>query len=102
MYTWVRSTRISSGKQPQATEWALEIAGYVNGKFGLNAIVEVNVTGHINEIHWVVKYDSLADLEQARMATIADEGMQQRLAVSAEQGLFVENSAVDNIYQTIG
>ena len=101
MYTWVRTIEISTGKQPQATEWALEIAGYVNEKFGLNAIVQVNVTGRPNQLHWVVTHESLGDFEQARFATLADEGMQQRLAESAEQGLFIQNSAVDAIYQSI-
>ncbi|MGB3716088.1 MAG: hypothetical protein WA996_16810 [Candidatus Promineifilaceae bacterium] len=101
MITWVRTAEIRDGKALPAIEFGLKVAGYVNDKFGLNVTVERNVTGKLNQLHWVVTYDSLAAFEEAAAATSADEGYQQLLAESSENELFFANSVVDNLFQSI-
>ncbi|MGB3715759.1 MAG: hypothetical protein WA996_15135 [Candidatus Promineifilaceae bacterium] len=101
MFSWVRTVDIRDGKALPAIEFGLKIAGYVNDKFGLNVAVQRNVTGMVNQLHWVVIYDSLTSFEEATAATTADEGYQQLLAESAEKELFFANSAVDSLYQSI-
>lgn len=101
MITLVRTVDIRDGKLLPATEWAIKAAGYVNDKFGLNAVVQRNVNGKVFRLHWVVTYDSMADFEEAGAATFADEGYQQLLAESTEKELFFASSVTDNLYQSI-
>ena len=101
MYTWVRTADIHDGQLLPAMEWALKVTSYVNDNFGMNAVVQRNVTGKQNQLHWVATHDSLASIEEVGAATFADEGFQQMMAESAELGLFIAQSVEDNIYQTI-
>lgn len=101
MFTWVRTADIRDGKALPAVEFGLKIAGYVKDRFGLEVSLERNVTGKINQLHWVVTYDSLASFEEIVAATNADDGYQQLLVEATEKELFFANSVVDNLYQSI-
>jgi hypothetical protein len=101
MITWVRTADVRDGKALPAVEFGLKVAGYVNDKFGLEVSLERNVTGMLNQLHWVVTYDSLAAFEEIVAATSADEGYQQLLAEATEKELFFAKSVVDKLYQSI-
>ena len=101
MITWVRTVDYRDGKANEAMELAVKAANYVNDKFGLNVVVEINVSGKISQLHWVATTDSLASLDEALLSVYADEGYQQMLEESAEQELFWDTSGRDRIFRSI-
>ena len=101
MFTFVRTADVRDGQILPAIEWALKVSGYLNDKFGLNIIVQRNLTGKTNQLHWVDNHDSLSRIEEVGAAIFADEEYQQMVADANERGLFFGQSIEDNIYQSI-
>jgi len=97
---FVRTASIRAGKAKEALAWAAQIATYVNQKHpGFNVQVLHNVAGPLNQIHWVGTCESLAAFEQIFMKLQTDPSYEALVAGAPE--LFVEGSAVDNLYRTL-
>lgn len=101
MITWVRTGDIRDGKARPAAEWALKIAAYINETFETNIIVQRNVAGPVNQLHWVSTYDSLASVEETSAKISEDPGYQQLMAELVEDPLFFAASVVDNLFRSI-
>ena len=96
----VRSARAQQGRSQAALPWAFEVATYLNENYPqVNVKVLRNISGPIDQVHWVARYESLAALEETRNTMAKDETYQK--LVGAFQSIFVLESAVDNIYATV-
>jgi len=96
----VRSARAQQGRAQVALPWAVQVANYLNEHYPeMNVQVVRNVNGPIDQVHWLVRYESLAVLEATRKKLDNDDDYQE--LVGAFQSIFVLSSAVDNIYATV-
>ena len=96
----VRSGEILDGKMAAAMEFAVKVASYVNANYpGLNVQVLRNVSGLVNQVHWVASYESLAALEEANAEINADPGYQEIVATA--EGLFAASTHVIRTYRTV-
>lgn len=103
MVRWTRTAAAQDGKEPQAFEWAVRVAKYVSDNFaGAQVLVLRNLSGPIFQIHWVVDYESLADLERVLQQVEGDAGYQDLLTESRDADLFDSRTVVDNYYISIG
>ena len=96
----MRSARAQQGRSQAALPWAFEVADYLNENYP-EVTVEVwrNISGPIDQVHWVARYESLAALEETRTKLEKDDTYQK--LVGGFQSIFVLESAVDNIYATV-
>jgi hypothetical protein len=101
MITFARSADIKDGKGMAAVEWALKVTSYLNKNFDMDTQLMQNVTGAVNQLHWVTTFDSLASLEVAIAKLNEDEGYLQHIAEANEMELFHGGSIVDHLYRTI-
>jgi hypothetical protein len=87
------------GKYGEAVEWALKVAKYFNDKdSGMRVRVLRNINGPWNEIHWSVRFESIAAMGESRASWPTDEGYQALLAET--EGMF-EPLVVDNFYEAV-
>lgn len=101
MITFVRTANVHDAKLPMAIEWALKVSAYINEKYGTNIGVQRNVAGMVNQVHWVNMHETMDEAMDLAAKLNMDEGFNQLLAESGEQGLFAANSVIDNFYQSI-
>jgi hypothetical protein len=102
MITWVRTAEIRDGKRLEAVQWALKTAAYVNNAFDLNITVQSNVSGQLNQLHWVGTYESMAGYDEAASKIFEDAGYQQLAREAVDQELYFGSSITDSFYRTIG
>jgi hypothetical protein len=96
----VRSARAQQGLAQAALPWAIQIANYVNENYPETHIeVLRNISGPIDQVHWVAKYESLAAMEETKKKLDKDDVYQELTAKF--QSIFVLSSAVDNHYETV-
>ena len=97
----IRSATAHQGKQGKAIEWALKVAKYFNDKYSdVNVRVMRNINGPTNQIHWAVRYGSLAAMEKNAAKWSTDAGYQDLLVEAGEQELFAA-LVVDNLYRVV-
>ena len=101
MITAVRTANIHEGKAPAAIEWALKAAHYINEKHGWNVQVMGNVTGMVNQIHWVSTHESLGVFEEKGTQLWADEGFLALVAEGTEAQLLVGSSITDTLFRSL-
>jgi hypothetical protein len=96
----VRSARAQQGRAQAALPFIVGVANYLKEHYP-EVSVEVlrNINGPIHQVHLVVRYESLAVLEATRDKLDNDDDYQE--LVGAFQSIFVLDSAVDNIYETV-
>jgi hypothetical protein len=100
MIYYTRSAEILDGKNAAAMEFAVKVASYVNDNYpGLNVRVLSNVSGQVNQVHWVSGYESLAALEETSAKIGADSGYQEIVATA--EGLFAASTHVTHLYRTV-
>ena len=99
--TAVRTANFQEGKAPAAIEWALKVANYINENHGWNVQVTQNVTGMLNQVHWVSTHESLGTLDERGAQLNADAGFQALIAEAAEAQLFVGSSITDALYRSV-
>jgi hypothetical protein len=96
----LRSARALQGEAPLALPFAVEVANYLNEHYPEISIeVWRNVSGPIDQVHWVARYESLADMESVRQRLEQDDAYQE--LVGGFQSIFVLDSAADSIYETV-
>ena len=78
------------------------MAGYLNEKYP-SAKVQVirNVNGRLDQVHWMVSYESLADMEELGKQLQEDAGYGELVAEAQGKGLFDGSTIVDNLYATV-
>ena len=100
MVYMVRSVRTEAAKDAEAVQWAVKVAAYVNETYpSINVRVLRNINGPLQAVHWAVRYESLAALEEISAKLGADAGYQELLAET--EGMFVPGTLVDNLYRTV-
>ena len=102
MITTVRSASISPGKIDEGFAFAVEIAHYINENLpGTTVQVLRNIGGKMAQVHWVSTYESLAAYEAYWTKLENDAGFKEKLAEARGNELYVADSIVDSLYQTI-
>jgi len=96
----VRSARAQQGRAQAALPFFVGVANYLKEHYPqMSPEVLRNINGPIDQVHLVVRYESLAVLEATRKKLDNDDEYQE--LVGAFQSIFVLDSAVDNIYETV-
>ena len=100
MIRFQRSIRTARGRGLEATQWAKDIAGYVNGQRSeANLQVFSLRFGNINTIVWQADFDNLAALDQYQQALNTDEGFWALIQKSYD--LFMEDSVDDTVLESL-
>lgn len=98
MITIVRTIEITPGKEKEATEIARKQGQYINDHYAKTQVMR-NIGGQLNQLHWVVNYESLVAMEAFRKKITADADFQ--VLIAKGEGLFVGGSAFDSIFEVI-
>lgn len=95
---WTRTAEITWGKDAQAIEWATRIMKYLNDAFPAQpGEVWTNIGADLAEIHWVRKYESLAEVERISAMMDADEKLQTLIKEMVDGGYL--RAASDRLYR---
>jgi len=98
MITLVRTTTVMPGKAVEARAFANEIGGVVSRVTNNTVRVGMRIGGNVNELCWIVQFDSLAQLEEQMGKWVSNAEFQA--AAKRTEGLFVPGSVNDQIFQT--
>ncbi|MCI5150295.1 MAG: hypothetical protein D3916_13070 [Candidatus Electrothrix sp. MAN1_4] len=60
-----------------------------------------NVGGLMGQVHWIARFETLAEYDAVMKRIANDEGYQDLFKEVAEQKLFDAGSLADRIYETI-
>jgi len=101
MAVWfTRTGEVAQGKVEEGLRWALKVAEHVN-KTSREIHVEVlnNISGRLDQIHWIMRSESLASFEEVISKIDADDKYQAFVREANDQGLFTK--IVDELYRVI-
>ncbi|MCI5125392.1 MAG: hypothetical protein D3925_13195 [Candidatus Electrothrix sp. AR5] len=101
MITSVRTANMNDGKIEAGFIWAVKVAAYISKKFSVDMQAVRNVGGLMGQVHWIARFDSLADYDAVMKKISNDEGYLNFFKEVAEQRLFDAGSLADKIYETI-
>ena len=101
MFVVARTIEIRDGKEMPAVEHALKIASYLKESLDWDVQVMRNVSGQLNQIHWVVNFESMAEYEAESNRAVGDETLGQMIAEGGEMELYHGNTARDSFFRTI-
>ena len=76
------TAKAAPGKLPAAMEWAMKVTEWSNKTYATGTEVLNNIGGDAWTIHWVAKFDSLAQYEETAAKFQADEEYQALLGFS--------------------
>jgi hypothetical protein len=98
VYLW-QSYMIKEGRAKEAWEYAAKIAAYAKENYSEYCTVEVlsNISGPAYQVHFLVKFESLAGFEETSANWFADPAVQELNAGGAE--LWVDSSFVNNLFR---
>jgi len=100
MIRWTRSARISSPKYfPQATQWAKQIAEFVNNKYKIQVSVYMDSFGEIGTIRWFCDYADLATLEKVGNQLNTDQEYWQKVIQASD--FIMQSSVCDTVMRAI-
>jgi hypothetical protein len=100
MIRWTRSLRIASAKYfPQATQWAKEIAEFVNKKYKIQVSVYMDSFGEIGTIRWFCDYEDLATMEKVRIQMDKDQEYWQKVFQASD--FIMQGSVHDTVMRAI-
>lgn len=99
MIVFTRTASIAPGMMMPAQAFGREIAGFIKDKNGTDVELLLPWGGNPNRIGWSARYASLAAMETAVAALLADRGYQELVASGG--GNFVAGSLHDEIWRTI-
>jgi len=98
MITLVRTTTVMPGRAVEARAFASEIGSVVSRITNNTVRVGMRIGGNVNELCWIVQFDSLAQLEEQMGKWVSNAEFQA--AAKRTEGLFVPGSVNDQIFQT--
>ncbi|MCB9155775.1 MAG: NIPSNAP family protein [Caldilineaceae bacterium] len=98
MITVVRTINVQQGQQEAAIAWVNKMAAYIKETYPpVQPSIVRNLSGAVNQLHWIVNWESLSAWEKHREKLAQDPKFHQ---IAAEnKGLFV--STTDNLYETV-
>jgi hypothetical protein len=97
---WSRTAEITWGKDAQAIEWAVRIMNYLNDTFPAPpGEVLTNVGADLAEIHWVRRFESLAEMEKVSAMMDADEKLDALTKEMVDGGFL--RAASDRLYRVL-
>ena len=103
MITLIRTADINDGMAQDAFAWAVQVSHYINDNVdGVEVTVMRNIGGPVYQVHWVSRYDSLAEYARLWAALEADPGYQELIEDARDVGFFVGMSIEDHIYEAVG
>jgi len=97
--TFVRSSCAMPGKIPEASQYIMKRAKWLNDNFGVEASVMVLFGGQVGRISMVAEQESVAQIEEIRRK-IMGGALPKELATGAE-GLFMPGETSDRIWLKI-
>ena len=101
MILTVRTTPITQGKIAEAMDFASKGRTVLREKCGWQGDVVSNLSGNINQIHWIGRFESLAAFEAWRQDMETNDDYNSLLKESADLGLFVTSAVADTFYQEV-
>lgn len=100
MYRFERSGRVKNGKWLEASQFAREIAEYINTKYPQGSLqVYAEFFDDIHSIHWYSDYKDLATFESLREQLLADQGYWAIVTKGMEW--FLEGSFRDRLMSSV-
>ena len=99
MVRWTRSAQIASGKFPQASQWAKEIAEFSNKKYKTQTSVYIDSFGEYGKIRWFCDFADFAAWEKVGSQLMADQEYLQKVNKAAD--LFIHGSVFDSVMRAI-
>ena len=97
---WTRTAEMAWGKDAQAIEWAIRITKYLNDAYPEQpGEVLTNIGADLAKIHWVRKYESLAEMEKYSSMLDADEQFQALVKEMVDGGFL--RAATDRLYRVL-
>lgn len=79
MVRWIRTSRITPGKNIEAVQFAKEIAEFGKKHGGPGASVYVDIFGEAGTIRWIADHEDLASFEKVSSKVGADPEFLQKL-----------------------
>jgi hypothetical protein len=99
---WVRTSRASAKKIPQALGWAKEVAAFAEKKFGIDEIrVSMAMVGDLGLIRWETDYADLKAFEEKMSAVMADQDYWALIHKAMSDELFIDGTGRDEIFKQI-
>ncbi len=86
----------------QAVDWAQKVNGYVHEHYDLKAQIATTVGGQLFQLHFIMTYDSLAQMEQLTNQATGDAGYQELVAQAFDGGLILGTDGKSTIYRSSG
>lgn len=101
MITVVRTTPFFQGKEREAMEWSIQAEKILREKCSWKGQIMVNISGPVNQVHWVSTYASLAESEAWDKEMQKNDAMQNLLKEAGERNLFESSGVKDHFYSTV-
>jgi|SRR5688500_8425957 len=99
---WMRTATIKNGRFMEAIAWGKEVAGYVEKKWGAGKCdVWVDAFGAVGTIRWSIDFTDLASIDKVQGAMMADPDYWKMVEKAMKSELFVDGSAVDNVFRSV-
>ena len=101
MYRFHRIARASRGYGPQAMQWAVEVANYINANYdSISVQAFVENFGDVGTVHWYADFEDMATFESFNMRLNADQEYWALVKNGAE--FFIEGNTHDTLTQSLG
>jgi hypothetical protein len=97
MITFVRTAVAAPGKGFDLLAYAKEIAATVKATIGKDLTTAIMVGGNANQVCWMLRYESLAELEATIDKLNSDAGYREM--VKKSEGIILANSVHDQIWR---
>ena len=99
MIYFSRTVNVNAGKMPESMEWSQRVVAYANENVGTSFRILQNVTGPLNQIHFVNTLPSLGALDEANNKFATDEGYAALAMEAMQKELF--GHMEDHLYRTV-
>jgi hypothetical protein len=99
MIHFTRTTSIAPGKVADALTFAGEMIEFITATQGQKMQLMLPIGGNPHRLRFYTSYDTLADMEKAQAAMMADAKYLSILGKSAS--LFIPGSAHDDIWRSL-
>ncbi len=90
-----RVARARGGKIMEAVQFAKEVAGHLNAKYGVTIQVYAELFGEVNRVFWDVDFKDLAAFEALNAQLLADQAYWGIVRQGVD--LFIEGSIHDTV-----
>lgn len=99
---WQRTATIANGKYLEAISWSKEVSSYIQGKWNTPTLnTWLDAFGNVGTIRWSMDFADLASVEKVQTQMLTDATYWQFVQKAMKDGLFVDGTAVDNVFRLV-